>query len=171
VRNRKATTAERVVLPDVDAALAELARRHQRAIASLVVRVIAVGFLAALLCAQIPWLARHRSLVDALSGTLVLWPFFTALGHLYSWRIALGRAYAGAERWEDTERTLRPLTGLRARLFDAAGEGTYWLALAYRALGREVDSVRLLEALASTNGGWAERARGALHERKVAVPS
>jgi hypothetical protein len=161
--------AERATVPDVDTALAELSRRHLRAVASLAVRLIAVGFLAAILCAQIPWLARHRSVVDALSGVLVLWPFFTALGRLYSWRIALGRTYAKVGHWADAERTLTPVRGVRARLFDATGEGTYWLALACRARGQGGEATRLLEGLAQAGGGWAEQARIALNERDTAL--
>jgi hypothetical protein len=167
---RPKAAPEGAALPDAEIALTELSSRHLRALASLGVRLIAVGFLAALLCAQSPWLAQHRSLVDGLSGVLVLWPFFTALGRLYAWRIALGRTYAKAERWADVERTLRPLTGLRARLFDATGEGTYWLALARRAQGRNEEAARLLKSLAGAGGRWAEQARVALSERQE-VPS
>jgi len=154
-------------LPDADAALAELSRRHLRILAALGVRVVAVGFLVALLCVQVPWLGRHRGLLDALSGVLVLWPLFTDLGRLYAWRIALGRTYANAGRWAEVERALAPLLGLRARLFDATGEGTYYLAVARRALGRDHDADTLFRQLAgSISGAWGERARAALAEEK-----
>jgi hypothetical protein len=150
-----------------DAALAELSRRHLRALAALGVRVVAVGFLAALLCVQVSWLGRHRGVLDALSGVLVLWPFFTDLGRLYAWRIALGRTYANAGRWAEAERALAPLTGLRGRLFDATGEGTYFLAVARRALGQDGAADALFQQLAGSVGGpWGERARAALTEKK-----
>jgi hypothetical protein len=154
-------------LPDADGALAELSRRHLRVLAALGVRVVAVGFFAALLCVQAPWFGRHRGALDALSGVLVLWPLFTDLGRLYAWRIALGRTYAKAGQWAEAERMLAPLTGLRARLFDATGEGTYYLAVARRALGRDGDADALFQQLAgSTGGAWGERARAALAEEK-----
>jgi hypothetical protein len=147
-------------LPDVETALTELTRRQIRVVVALVVRVIAVALLTAILARQIPALRQVKPLVDALSGVLVLWPFFTAYGRLQAWRIALGRSYAKAQRWADAERTLTPLAGLRGSLYDATGEGRYWLAVARRGLGRTEEARRLFAFLATLPGGeWAERAR------------
>lgn len=150
--------------PRIDEALAGLSRRTGWVIGSLVVRIVAVAALNTILAHQIPWLGRNRALLDALGGVLVLWPFFTALGRVYSWRIALGRTYAGEQRWEDADRTLSPFLHPRTRLFfDAAGEGIYWLAISRSALGRAEESRRLLQSLAGERRGvWSERARESL---------
>lgn len=164
------TTPE--TLPDVDTALIELTRRQIRVGVALVVRIIAVALLTTILAHQVPAMARMKPLVDALSGVLVLWPFFTAYGRLQAWRIALGRSYAKAERWADTERTLLPLDGLRGSLYDATGEGRYWLATARRGLGRTEEAQRLFTCLAALSGGeWAERARQAATTAGISEPS
>jgi hypothetical protein len=160
------------ILPDVDTALTELTRRQIRIGVSLVVRIIAVAVLTAILSREIPAIAENKGIVDALSGVLVLWPFFTAFGKLQAWRIALGRSYARAERWTDAARTLASLHGLRVSLYDATGEGRYWLAVAWRGQGRGEDACRLFAALAALPGGeWAERARKETAAGDITEPS
>jgi hypothetical protein len=159
-------------LPDVDSALMELTRRQIRVGVALVVRIVAVALVTTVLAHQIPAMARMKPLVDALSGVLVLWPFFTAYGKLQAWRIALGRSYAKAERWADAERTLLPLDGLRGSVYDATGEGRYWLAVARRGLGRKEEARRLFIYLATLPGGeWAERARQEAAIAGISEPS
>ena len=147
--------------PPLGEALAGLSRRTGWAIGSLVVRIVAVATLNTILAHQLPWLAQNRAVLDALGGVLVLWPFFTALGRGYAWRIALGRTYAKEQRWSDAEQTLSPFLHPRTRLFfDAKGEGIYWLAMARQALGAGDDARRLLQRLADERrGDWSDRAR------------
>ena len=120
-------------LPDVDAALTELARRQARAAVSLILRLVGVGILIAVLVTQIPALARNRWLLDATGFGLILWPFFTEQGKLFAWRIALGRGYVRAKRWQDAERTLAPLAHRYGQFFDAGGAGRQALAEAQTA--------------------------------------
>lgn len=153
--------------PPLESALAALSRRHLRAVLALLARIAALGLLMALLSSQSPALAKARVLMDAVAGALALWPFFTALGRLYGWRIALGRSYVRESRFADADCALSPLVvGLRARLFDATGEGAYWLATARRGLGREAEARPLWETIAREHpvGEWGERARAALSE-------
>lgn len=150
--------------PPLDTALAALSRRTARAVASLLVRVVALGVLITLLVHEAPGLERVRGVLDAVGAALALWPFFTSLGRLYAWRIALGRAYIREERWEDAARTLAPFRHPRARLlFDAAGEGAYHLAVTRRALGQGDEARRLFSLVAGERRGpWSDAARTAL---------
>jgi len=152
-------------LPDPDRALRALAGRQALAVVFLLVRLFSLALLATLLVVQAPGLRPYRPLLDAVSILLALWPFLTAYGRSVGWRIALGRAYAGAGRWADAERTLAPLAGWRARPFDAAGEGLFWLAMALRARGSGSEARTLMGRVAAPGGGspeWQERARAEL---------
>lgn len=153
-----------VQAPPVEEALRALLRRDVRAVVSLLVGVVAVAILVSLLFAQSAALRQSRAVVEAAAGVLVLWPFFTAVGKNYAWRIALGRAYAHEERWADAARALAPLgRRARAQLFDATGEGTFWLACARRALGQNTEAARLFRLVARHRAGpWRERARAEL---------
>lgn len=157
--------------PPVDEALNALFRRTVRAWVWLLVRIVALGLLVAVLSAQIAWVRQNRPIMDALSGVFALWPFFTGLGRIHSWRIALGRAYVQEKRWGDAERTLSHLTGYRARLFDAAGEGAYWLAVARRASSRPDEARRLFQQVAESHPGseWGEKARHELAAGETAT--
>jgi len=152
-------------LPPVEAALAALARRSLGAVILLLARLVAAAILLVLLERQFPALRQGAGLLvlEAAAGALVLWPFFTALGRAAAWRIALGRSYARAERWIEAERTLLVFTRAAYQPFDAAGEGTYWLAVARRGLGREEEARRLFRSVArSRRGPWRARAEAAL---------
>jgi hypothetical protein len=147
-------------LPDPKTALPELSRRYIRQWVSLLFRIVALGILSAILVRQSPWLEQNRVLLDSLSGVLALWPFFTGMGKLYTWRIALGRRYAEAERWSHAAQTLAPVSGIQGRLFDMTGEGRYWLALALHGMGDERGARELLSWVAALPGGeWARRAK------------
>jgi hypothetical protein len=161
---RSSGTAKVAAGPPRGEALAGLSRQTGWAIGSLIVRIVAVAALNTILAHQIPWLRQNRALLDALGGVLVLWPFFTALGRCYAWRIALGRTYAKEQRWEDADWTLTPFLHPRTRLFfDATGEGIYWLALSRSELGNKEDARRLLQRLAEERRGvWSDRARDSL---------
>ena len=151
-------------LPDIDPALAELSRRTGRAFASLLVRVVAIGVLNVLLVRAVPGLRSARLIMDLVGVALAVWPFFTALGRTYAWRIALGRSYVRAERWLEAQRTLAPLRYPRVRLlFDAAGEGIYLLARTELALGAAEEARRLFAVLAGEGRGkWSAEAQQAL---------
>ena len=150
-------------LPEPATALPELSRRYVRLWVSLLVRIVALGILTAILVRQSLWLEQNRILLDSLSGVLALWPFFTGMGKLYAWRIALGRKYAEAERWADAAPTLAPVGGIQGRLFDVTGEGRYWLARALHGIGKEAEAKELLSWVAALPGGeWAKRARDPL---------
>jgi hypothetical protein len=109
-------------LPDVDTALALLRRRHLLLVGALLARLICAAILSALLA---PRLSSLRGLLDVFLIVLIVWPLYTGLGRLYSWRIALGRAYLGQDLVGDAARILAPLAAhpRRALLFDASGEG------------------------------------------------
>ena len=159
--SKKSSAAKTLGGPPLKEALGGLSRRTGWAVGSMVVRIVAVAALNTILSHQIPSLAAHRVLLDARGGVLVLWPFFTALGRCYAWRIALGRTYAKEQRWDDARQTLSPFLHPRTRLFfDATGEGIYWLAMTRFALGSEEDAQRLLRRLADERRGvWSDRAR------------
>lgn len=123
-------------LPTREKAATELLRREVRTITWMLVRLVGVAVLVTLLIRNTPALLSWRPLFDGIGGILVLAPLFTGLGRTFAWRIALGKAYNDAKRWEDTEAILTPLSGLRARLFDAAGEGRFYRAQALSALNR-----------------------------------
>lgn len=146
-------------VPDPQTALPELTRREVRAFIALLVRAVLVAFLSVVLARQVPGFRAYRLLWETVGGTLVLWPYLTTLGRVYEWRIHLGRAYARAAQWENARRTLAPLIGPRGALFDAVGEGRYFLAAALRGVGEAQKADRLLQTL-GVNGRspWRERA-------------
>lgn len=157
---QKAASAATPTLPEREIALRELSRRTLGLWLSLFLRILALGILSAIFVAQVPWLRQNRALLDMLSGVLALWPFFTGIGRLHAARIALGRRYAEAERWDDALATLEPLAAPVGRFFDATGEGRYWLAVAYRKAGRDAEAQKIQERVAEIPGGeWAEKAR------------
>jgi len=151
-------------LPDVDQALGELSRRSGRAFASLLVRIVAIGVLNVLMVRAVPALRSARPIMDVIGAALAVWPYFTALGRAYAWRIALGRAYVRAMWWPEAQRTLAPLRHPRVRLlFDASGEGIYLLALTQRALGATEEAERLFSVLSREGRGkWSAEAQQAL---------
>ncbi len=168
-KTNKSTTVSR--LPETETALTELSRHYIRQWISLLARIVTLGILVAILVRQSFWLAQNRILLDSLSGVLALWPFFTGMGKLHSWRIALGRKYAEAARWTDAVQTLAPLGGIQGRLFDLTGEGRYWLALALKGIGKEQESQELLSWVSALPGGeWAKRAKEPLPGGNIARP-
>ena len=154
----------RAALPDGDTALRQLAVGHARAVFSLLLRLLSAGFLIALLTIQLPAVRRALPLANAVGVALVAWPFFTSMGRLYGWRIALGRRCAEANQWEDAVRTLTPLVGMRATLFDAGGEGRYHLALALQHLGRDDEAQRQWREIANqyARSEWGRKSASAL---------
>lgn len=156
--------------PPIETALPQLAQRSVRAAVWLVIRLVAVAVLTTMLVRQAPGLRSFRLVLDFIGALLVLVPFLTALGRNYGWRIRLGRAYATEERWADAETALGVLTGLRATLFDATGEGRYHLARVRRALGKREESARLFAEVAGQGSAeWREKA--AREASADAVPS
>lgn len=103
-------------------------RRQTRAFMSALLRVVGVGIIIAVCVTRVPALAANRGILDVAGIGLIIWPFLTEWGRITAWRIALGKAYAGAERWAEAERTLAPLSHPYARFFDATGEGRLLLA-------------------------------------------
>jgi|GEM_PF-7060599 hypothetical protein len=152
-------------LPPRETALRELARRHARALAWLGVRTVGAGLVLVAVVGQAPGAARHLGWLEAVAALLAAAPYFTALGRVHAWRIALGRSYARAEQWEDAAVTLAPLTGVRARMFDSTGEGRYWLALALLRLGRDGEArAHFREVVADARPDWREKAQLELGE-------
>jgi uncharacterized protein HemY len=86
------------------------------------------------------------------------------LGKNAAWRVALGRSYAKVGHWEDAIATLAPLRKARARLLDATGEGTYWLAVSLQEVGQTDEARVLFEHVASNprQSEWVARAQEAL---------
>jgi hypothetical protein len=152
--------ARTAAAPPATDALAALRQRTARAVASMLVRLVAVAVLDTILNRSAPGLRPAPGVLDAVGALLVLWPFFTALGRIYAWRIALGRAYVREMRWSDAQQALAPFVHPRVRLlFDATGEGTYLLATARRADGHKDLANRLLRQLAAERRGcWSEAA-------------
>lgn len=154
--------------PPIAEALAALTRRTLRAWVALFLRLLGVALLTTVLAFQIPWVAANKGLIDALSGVLVLWPFFTAIGRNLAWRIALGRAYAREARWAEAEQALALFARPHNQVFDATGEAAYWLALALREQGRTEAARRQFTTLAhSRRGEWAEKAAAELASETV----
>jgi len=121
-------------LVEPEFAMRQLARRQWGAIGMLFLRVVLLSVLSTALRIQIPALRSVQPLVDAVSGMLALWPFWTAVGRNWQWRIALGRAYADAGRPADAVRVLAALDGVQGKLFDAQGTGAAVLARSREAL-------------------------------------
>lgn len=123
-----------VDLPEPESAMATLAARQRRAIGLLAFRVMLLCVLSGVIKVQMPWMRQLEVLLDAGAGVLALWPFWTAVGRNWQWRIALGTAYANSGRPADAVRVLSALDGIQGRLFDARGDGAAALAAARRAL-------------------------------------
>ena len=121
-------------LPELSDAQKTLFRRQVRAVAMLLVRIVLIALLTATLTLSVPWLRTNRAILDMGGGVLALWPLWSAVGRNWAWRIALGRAYASADRFADAESLLRPLDGLQGSLFDATGAGREALSEARRRL-------------------------------------
>jgi len=121
-------------LPERSEAMAILARRQRQAIGFLVFRVLLLSLLSGILRVQMPWLRSVEGGMDAVAGVLALWPFWTAVGRNWQWRIALGTAYVNAGRFPDAVLVLQALDGIQGKLFDARGDGAQALATARQAL-------------------------------------
>lgn len=120
-------------LPERDAAMRILFRRQVRALVLLLLRIVLLAMLFTFLKIQMPWLRPAQPLLDAVMGVLALWPFWTAVGRNWQWRIKLGRAYLDAGRADDAVAVLSALDGVQGRLFDAEKEGAAVLARAREA--------------------------------------
>lgn len=121
-------------LPDRDTAMSILARRQRNAIGLLIFRVLLLSILSGILRVQMPWLRSVEVGMDAVAGVLALWPFWTASGRNWQWRIALGTAYVNAGRFRDAVLVLQALDGIQGKLFDARGDGAKALATARQAI-------------------------------------
>lgn len=117
-------------LPDREAAMRTLFQRQIRATVMLGVRVVGLAVLTTILKIQMPWLRPYSAVLDALSGILALWPFWTSVGRNWQWRIELGKAYADAGQFVDAIAVLEALDGIQGKLFDAQGVGAAALAKA-----------------------------------------
>lgn len=150
--------------PPAAEAMAALTRRGARAVVFLFVRLVAVALFVTLVESQSPRMGRAaRLLLEAAASLLVVLPFFTALGRIFGWRIALGRVYAQEERWAEAAHVLSVFARRGYHPFDARGEGAYWLALALRARGDTDEAQRLFRSVAETRAGeWRDRARAEL---------
>ena len=153
-------------LPAFETAARELARREARAFAWMLVRLVCTAVLIALFLRAAPALSPFRPLFDAGAGVLVLAPLFTSLGRVFAWRIALAQSYLSATRFADADTALRPLSGIRATLFDARGEGRYCRAHALLGLNRADDALLLLREVSERGRApWDEKARAELAAR------
>ena len=126
----KRETGESSPLPDLEPALKSLYRLQIRALWMLAVRVILLSMLITVLRITIPGVRSINMILDAVAGSLALWPFWTSIGRNWAWRYKLADAYIKAERYPDALTVLEPLQGVQARLFDADGQGRALKALA-----------------------------------------
>lgn len=137
--------------------------REARAFAWMLVRLVCIAFLITMLTRNAPGLQPFRVLFDAIGGVLILAPLFTSLGQTFAWRIALGKAYIEARRFTDAETVLAVLSGLRAKLFDANGEGRYYRALALRSANRTQEAESIFQEVADQGRKpWQEKASAEL---------
>jgi hypothetical protein len=146
-------------LPEIETALRALRRRDIRAWVDLLVRLLLLALLRTFLVMRYPALRPWGILLDAMVFLLLLWPLFLQLARNMRWRIALGRHYVEARRWDEARRTLAPLSQERSALLDATGEGTFALALSLENLGEEDAATRLYRRLTSLSSPWGEQAR------------
>ncbi len=121
-------------LPEPSAAMETLARRQRMAVGMLVFRILLLSLLSGILRVQMPWLRSVEAGMDAMAGVLALWPFWTAVGRNWQWRIALGSAYVNAGRFPEAVAVLGALDGIQGKLFDARGDGAKALSTARKAL-------------------------------------
>lgn len=152
------------IAPPVEAALSGLVGRTVRAVVFVFVRLVGLALLVSVLAARSPWIEAHRAYFDAGAALLVVLPFFTALGRIFGWRIALGRAYVREGRWAEAERALAPFARRRWTYhpFDAAGEGAYWLAVARQQSGQGEPACRLFDLVARHGSAlWRTQAQQA----------
>ena len=117
-------------LPELESALKSLYRLQVRALWMLAVRVILLSMLITVLRITIPGIRSVSMILDAVAGSLALWPFWTSIGRNWAWRYKLADAYIKADRYQDALTVLEPLQGVQARLFDADGQGKALKALA-----------------------------------------
>ena len=117
-------------LPELESALKSLYRLQVRAMWMLAVRVILLSMLITVLRITIPGIRSISMILDAATGSLALWPFWTSIGRNWAWRYKLADAYIKADRYLDALTVLEPLQGVQARLFDADGQGKALKALA-----------------------------------------
>ncbi|MBC7806243.1 MAG: hypothetical protein H7145_08840 [Akkermansiaceae bacterium] len=147
-------------LPALETARRELMTREARAFAWMLVRLVCVAFLITMLTRSAPGLQPLRILFDAVGGVLILAPLFTSLGQTFAWRIALGKAYLTEYRFDDADALLAVLSGLRAKLFDANGEGRYYRAVALRSSQRTTEADLIFREVAGQGREpWQEKAR------------
>lgn len=140
-------TKPRSELPTLVIARRELMIREARAFAWMLLRLVCVAFLTTVLMRSAPFLRPFRPIFDLLGGILILVPLITGLGRVFAWRIALGKAYVENRRFADADAVLAVLSGLRAMLFDAGGEGRFHRATALRALARPTEADGLLREI------------------------
>ncbi|WP_309709488.1 hypothetical protein [Armatimonas sp.] len=105
-------------LPEREVALRQLLRRQLRAFIFVLVRLVAWGLLLTLI--KPLWVGRLwlDNLLFGLGALLCGIPLFKDISRNWGWRIALGVTYLNANRLEDAEALLAPLTGIQALLFD-----------------------------------------------------
>ena len=163
---KKKPTTQTPDLPTLAVAKRELMAREARAFAWMLLRLVCVAFLLTFLVRAAPGLAPFRVVGDAVGGVLILAPLFTSLGQTFAWRIRLGKAYCDAARFADAETVLSPLSGLRATLFDARGEGRFHRAVALAALNHFADAEPIYRDVAATGRDpWREKANAELTAR------
>lgn len=117
-------------LPDLDSALKSLYRLQVRAIWMLAVRVVLLSMLITVLRITVPGVRSISMVLDAVAGSLALWPFWTSIGRNWAWRYKLAAAYIDGRQYQSALTVLEPLQGVQARLFDADGQGRALKALA-----------------------------------------
>lgn len=128
--NTKQGIADASDLPELESALKSLYRLQVRALWMLAVRVVLLSMLITVLRITIPGVRSISMILDAVAGSLALWPFWTSIGRNWAWRYKLADAYIKASRFDDALAVLEPLQGVQARLFDADGHGRALKALA-----------------------------------------
>ncbi|MFY8051213.1 MAG: hypothetical protein ACOVP2_01235 [Armatimonadaceae bacterium] len=126
----KQGTADASDLPELESALKSLYRLQFRALWMLAVRVVLLSMLITVLRISIPGIRSVSMILDAVAGSLALWPFWTSIGRNWAWRYKLADSYIKASRFDDALAVLEPLQGVQARLFDADGHGRALKALA-----------------------------------------
>ncbi len=145
-----------------------LANRQARIWIRFGVRVVIVAIVSAFVTQRVAFLAANRSVIDAISGVVVLWPLWTQLGQLYMARIDEGKHQSEQKQWAAARRILAPFAAPPvSRLFDATGEGTYFLARALEQLG-ETDKARALHAQNARPTEWGEKSAEALEAQSPA---
>ena len=146
-----------------------LANRQARIWIRFGVRVVIVAMVSAFVTQRVAFLAANRSVIDAISGVVVLWPLWTQLGQLYMARIDEGRRQSEQNQWAAAQRILAPFAAPPvSRLFDTSGEGTYFLACALEQLG-ETEKARALHAQNARPTDWGKKSVAALDAMQTPV--